>query len=273
MMSEGLALCEWISRLSRLRTLVAGTNINISAREPTVTVMKADSHLKVDPSTVCVSMQTLRARCGWVPHKRMFFDTSTKRHGNSITMLRLLRDGILSIVDQDQELAMRKMFSDKHKRNLRPHRQVEQAQTMEWDRRNAVGCFLHDQKQMRSLVAVLEQSFLFDEARCSSAFLLGHVVSPCLSSSSDEHHCSHSCLGTGLRFGTENNFVITVHLWFICLATVFSLFVLVYWWEQCHDTATSGTNCSDLRNRDNYWFVCVLLGTGYSITILCFFFV
>ena len=85
-------------------------------------------------------MQTLRARCRWVPHERMVVDALTKRHGNSVTMLRLLRDGVLSIVDEDRELAMRKVYRETHKRNLRPHRQVERAQTMEWHRRNAVGC-------------------------------------------------------------------------------------------------------------------------------------
>ena len=51
-----------------------------------------------------------------------------------------LRDGVLSIVDEDRELAMRKVYRETHKRNLRPHQQVEQAQTDEYDRRNAVGC-------------------------------------------------------------------------------------------------------------------------------------
>ena len=139
--------------------------------EPTVTVMKADSHLQIDPSTVCVieaksafdhlvreptgghcrrtaqescvirtSMQTLRARCRWVPHERMVVDALTKRHGNSVTMLRLLRDGVLSIVDEDRKLAKREVYRETHKRNLRPHQQVEQAQTGAYDQRNAVGC-------------------------------------------------------------------------------------------------------------------------------------
>ena len=139
--------------------------------EPTVTVMKADTHLQVDPSTVCVidaksafdrlvrdstgghcrrtvqelcvirrSMQTLRARCRWVPHERIVVDVLTKRHGNSVTMLRPLRDGVLSIVDEDRELAMRKVHRETHKRHLRPHQQVEQAQTGEYDRRSDVGC-------------------------------------------------------------------------------------------------------------------------------------
>ena len=105
--------------------------------EPTVTVMKADSHLQVHPSAVCVicvirsSMQTLRARCRWVPHERMVVDALTKRRGNSITMLRQLRDGALSIVDEDQGLAMRKTFRETHKRNLRQHQQVERAQPVE----------------------------------------------------------------------------------------------------------------------------------------------
>ena len=53
-------------------------------------------------------MQTLRARCRWIPLERMLVDAWTKRLGNSTTMLRLLRDGVISIVDEDQELAMRK---------------------------------------------------------------------------------------------------------------------------------------------------------------------
>ena len=39
-----------------------------------------------------------------------------------------------------------------------------------------------------------------------------YVVSLGLSSSSDEYHCSHSCLGTGMRVG-KNTFVIVVHIW------------------------------------------------------------
>ena len=54
-------------------------------------------------------------------------------------MLRLLRDGVLSIVGENRELTMRKVYLETHKRNLRPHQQVERAQTGECDRRNVVG--------------------------------------------------------------------------------------------------------------------------------------
>ena len=67
-------------------------------------------------------------------------DAITQKHGNSVTMLRLLRDGVLSIVDEDRELAMRKVYRETLKRNLRPHQQVEQAQTGKYDRRKVVGC-------------------------------------------------------------------------------------------------------------------------------------
>ena len=70
----------------------------------------------------------------------MVVDALTKRHGNSVTMLRLLRDVVLSIVDEDRELAMRKVYRETHKRILRPHQQVEQARTGECDRRDALGC-------------------------------------------------------------------------------------------------------------------------------------
>ena len=243
-MNEGLAECEWISGV--LDSAVYHDYEPSSHRrksislpvEPTVTVMKADNHLQIDPSTVCVidaksafdhlvrestgghcrrtaqelcvirrSMQTLRARCRWVPHERMVVDALTKRHGNSVTMLRLLRDGVLSIVDEDRELATRNVYRETHKRNLRPHQQVEQAQTGEYDRRNAVGCS-HTIKTDESGGGVrwLEYFPSLVEARCSSAFFLGHVVNPCLSSSSDDHPLFHSCLGTGMRVGSQSKF-------------------------------------------------------------------
>ena len=131
MMSEGLAECEWISGVLESAvyqdydpSLHRRKSVSLPV-EPTVTVMKADSHLQVDPAKVCVidaksafdgqpqelcvirrSMQTLRARCRWVPHERLVVDALTKRRGNSVTMLRLLRDGVLSIVDEDRELTM-----------------------------------------------------------------------------------------------------------------------------------------------------------------------
>ena len=61
------------------------------------------------------------------------------------------------------------------------------------------------------------------------------VVHVHLSRSSDEHLCSHCCLGTGMRVGTV--FVIIVHLWTFASAT-FSVCVLVYRLSY-HDTATS----------------------------------
>ena len=56
------------------------------------------------------------------------------------TMLRFWQDGVLSIVDEDRELATRRVYRETHKRILGPHQQVEQVQTGEYDRRNAVGC-------------------------------------------------------------------------------------------------------------------------------------
>ena len=58
MMSEGLAECEWISSVLESAvyhdfepSLHRRKSISLPV-EPTVTVMKADSHLQVDPSTV-----------------------------------------------------------------------------------------------------------------------------------------------------------------------------------------------------------------------------
>ena len=61
MMSEGLAECEWISGVLESAvyqdyepSLHRRKSISLTA-EPTVTVMKADNHIQVDPSTVCVT--------------------------------------------------------------------------------------------------------------------------------------------------------------------------------------------------------------------------
>ena len=59
-MSEGLAECEWFSGVVESAvyqehepSLHQRKSISLPV-EPTVTVMKADSHLQIDPSTVCV---------------------------------------------------------------------------------------------------------------------------------------------------------------------------------------------------------------------------
>ena len=59
-----------------------------------------------------------------------------------------------------------------------------------------------------------------------------------LSRSSDEHHRFLSCLGTGMRVGKQNTFVIIVHLWTFASAAL-SVCLLVKR-LQYHDTATSG---------------------------------
>ena len=48
----------------------------------------------------------------------MVVDALTRRHGNSVTMLLLLRDGVLSIVDEDRELAMRKVYSETQREKM-----------------------------------------------------------------------------------------------------------------------------------------------------------
>ena len=63
-------------------------------------------------------------------------------------------------------------------------------------------------RPMRPVVAILDSSVslsVFIEARCSSALFLGHVVYPCLSSSSDDQQACGS--------ERKTSFVIVVHLW------------------------------------------------------------
>ena len=160
--------------------------------------MKTGGHLQVDPSIVCVtdaksafdhlvrestgnlcrrtaqelcvirrSMQTLRARCTWVPHERDGLRRFDEEAWGSTTILLFL-----------SKILRREIHS--------------------WSRSPRVGrnhsCFT-----------------------CSSSCpFVSHF-------SSDEHRRSHSCLGTGMRAGTQNTFVVIVHLWTIASATVFRL--------------------------------------------------
>ena len=161
-------------------------------------------HCRRTAQELCVirrSMKTLRVRCRWVPREPMVVDASRKRHGNSITMLRLLRDGVLSIVDEDQELANRKTHREKHKSNLRPHLQVGSAQTVEWDRRNAVRCSHAIKADETSCCDSSGEFVCLTRPDARQHSFLGHVVPLGPSSSSEEHHCSYSCLGTGMRVG------------------------------------------------------------------------
>ena len=66
-------------------------------------------------------MQASRDKCRWVPHDSMIADALTKRHGNSVTMLKFVKTGQLSIVDEDKELAERHQFREVRGGNLRPH--------------------------------------------------------------------------------------------------------------------------------------------------------
>ena len=114
--------------------------------EPTVTVTKADRAIHLDLSTVCVvdekkaqfftrfdnqrmdnfvsAVGACRRHVPTVargPHDSMIADALTKRHGNSVTMLKCVKTGQLSIVDEDKELAERQQFREVGGRNLRPH--------------------------------------------------------------------------------------------------------------------------------------------------------
>ena len=89
----------------------------------------------------------------------------TKRHWNSVTTLRLLRDGAVSIVDEDRELAMKKC-TVKRTNLICDH-------INEWIKRK------QDNTTNGKTVGCLDQGsdswlecfpFRFVEARCSSAF-------------------------------------------------------------------------------------------------------
>ena len=140
MMSAGSAECDAVREVLESPiyrdynpTLHRRRSIN-QPDEPIVTVTEADNAIHLDLSTVCVvdaksaflhsirestdgefcfvrrSMQASRAKCRWVPHDSMIADALTKRRGNSVTMLKFVKTGQLSIVDEDKELAERHQF-------------------------------------------------------------------------------------------------------------------------------------------------------------------
>ena len=89
------------------------------------------------------------------------------------------------------------------------------------------------------------------------------VVYPCLSYSSDDHHLLHSCLGTGARVGTQNRFRLYRASLVHPVSSIALLLVLVFRFEQYHDTATSGFEYSVFRILDRPCPVCV----GKHVTV------
>ena len=173
MMSEGSAECDPVREVLESPiyrdydpTLHQRRSVNLPD-EPTVTVTVADSAIHLDLSTACVvdakkaqfftrfdnqrmdnfvsSVGACRRHVPTVaggPHDSMIADALTKRHGNSVTMLKFVKTGQLSIVDEDKELAERQQFREVRGRNLRPHRQHEGKSSgpVDWEQRYAVGC-------------------------------------------------------------------------------------------------------------------------------------
>ena len=94
------------------------------------------------------------------------------------------------------------------------------------------------------------------------------VVSLFLSSSSDEHHCFLSRLGTGLRVGTWETLLSNQASLGRLVSAVVFLFPLVSWWEQYPDTAIPGSDCSDHRKSESFELMCV--GWPTSVSRFCF---
>ena len=87
--------------------------------------------------------------------------------------------------DEDRELAMRKLYRESHKRNLRPRRQVEPSASRGMGPTKCSWVFFTRSKPMRPLVAILELSLVLNKAdvrpfwlkTCSKSSLLQREVS------------------------------------------------------------------------------------------------
>ena len=160
-------------------------------------------------------MQTLRARCRWVPHERMVVDVLTKRHGNSVTMLRLLRDGILSIVDEDRELAMRKVYVKRtnvtcdHINKKSKRKRENMTDEMQW-------VVLTRSRPMRPVVAILDKSVScpFCRGPMLVSIIFGMwcilVCHPHLTIIS----CRTAVWAQACVLDHKTSFVISLHIWF-----------------------------------------------------------
>ena len=96
-----------------------------------------------------------------VPHDSMIADAPTKRHGNSVTMLRVFKTDTLSIVALDDG-------ADENNVDPRPHRQHEDkvAGRVDWGQRFAVGhakTIPWDRDLQADLLSVREKHEINDE--------------------------------------------------------------------------------------------------------------
>ena len=169
---------------------------------------------------------------------------------------------VLSIVDEDRELAMRKVFCETHKRILRPHQQVEQAQTEEYDRRNVI-CVLTRSRPTRgqwwrSLIRAFPFSLSRPDARqhsfwgmwCILVFHRHLTIILC---------CGHMHAGWNTKQVLSSSCIFGYFGVRNCFYLVIALSV-----EQCHDTTTFGTYHPDLRNCDNSCSGCIGEHTAVS---------
>jgi len=78
---------------------------------------------------ICVirdSLETLGGRARWVPHDRNPSDCFTKLHGNVESLLKLMREGSYTLVDEVDEMAQRKLYREQTgKKNPRPNIAVQ----------------------------------------------------------------------------------------------------------------------------------------------------
>ena len=118
-------------------------------------ILKTDSPLELDPMTVPVvdakslfdhlakeacgtkckmtalelavirqSMEKQCGRCRWIPHGEMLMDTLTKKNGNGVPLLKVMKTGMWKISSETSEMEARREAKAKGKSIARPHRKT-----------------------------------------------------------------------------------------------------------------------------------------------------
>ena len=167
-LADGLAEAEWVWCLF-CEAVFADFNPSVGKRAndadvsiPTVTVLKDESQVILDPAIVSVvdaksifdhlvrectggqcrrtalvlsvireSMRLLQARCRWIPHHQVPVDGFTERNGNTVTLIDLMRRGAFRLTDESSELVAREATKKIRGYVPRPHRRYGSTESRE----------------------------------------------------------------------------------------------------------------------------------------------
>ena len=120
-------------------------------------------------------MRLLQARCRWIPHHQMPADGLTKRNGNTVTLIDLMRRGAFRLTDESSELVAREATKKIRGYVPRPHRRYGSTESRELgtdhepdpDLRRPVRCWLPPSRAVAGIIAPNQRSSFPLSADCT----------------------------------------------------------------------------------------------------------